>query len=109
MQTAMQAARSSYDDHLLCMLVNIMTDLFFTNVVGEQAEKSAKAGRNLAKKTNDRLWTAVSDRMYADTLDRSGKTSDAGLIRNEAWETMHSLPPSLKAAFVDVKMENVMV
>ncbi|SMY21478.1 unnamed protein product [Zymoseptoria tritici ST99CH_1A5] len=108
MQNAMQAARSSADDHLLCMLVNIMTDLFFTNVVGEQSEKSAKAGRNLAKKTQNKLWTAVSDRMYADTLDRSGKTGDAGLIRNEAWETMHTLPPLLQEAFVDVKRESVM-
>ena len=98
LQAALHAAKSVIDNHLLCVVMNIMTDLFFTNIVGDQAEKSAKAGRSLAKKSQDKLWQAVADRMYADTLERCGKVNDATSARNEAQECMQGLPESLRTA-----------
>lgn len=107
LQSAVHGAKITLNNQLLCVVMNIMTNLFFTNIVGEQAEKSAKAGRSLAKKSKDKLWTAVADRMYADTLVRCGKSDEAQQVRVEGQQTMQQLPGAVKAAFQgrDIKME----
>ncbi|KXT13747.1 hypothetical protein AC579_10083 [Pseudocercospora musae] len=80
---AVVAAKAIGNSQLLCMVMNIMTDAFFHNIVGDQAEKSAKAGRTLALKSQDKLWTAVADGMYAETLERCGRFPEARVpIRN---------------------------
>lgn len=99
LHSAVHGAKVTFNNQLLCVVMNIMTTLFFSNIVGEQAEKSAKAGRSLAKKSKDKLWTAVADRMYADTLVRCGKSADAQQVRREGEQTMQQLPPALKAVF----------
>lgn len=106
LQSAVHGAKITLNNQLLCVVMNIMTNLFFTNIVGEQAEKSAKAGRSLAKKSKDKLWTAVADRMYADTLVRCGKSDEAQQVRAEGEQTMQQLPSALKAVFQegDAKM-----
>ncbi|KXT04796.1 hypothetical protein AC578_9732 [Pseudocercospora eumusae] len=98
LQRAVVAAKAIGNSQLLCMVMNIMTDAFFHNIVGDQAEKSAKAGRTLALKSQDKLWTAVADGMYAETLERCGKKAEAQQMRWEAHESMQRLPRSLKAA-----------
>lgn len=99
LQLAVRGAKMTLNNQLLCVVMNMMTTLFFSNIVGEQAEKSAKAGRSLAKKSKDKLWTAVADRMYADTLVRCGKSADAQQVRMEGEQTMQQLPSALKAVF----------
>lgn len=99
LQSAVHGAKVTLNNQLLCVVMNIMTKLFFSNIVGEQAEKSAKAGRSLAKKSKDKLWTAVADRMYADTLVRCGKSEEAKEVRTEGQQTMQQLPSAVRAAF----------
>lgn len=69
---------------------------YFRGVVGEQSEKSARAGRATAKKANDRLWVSVADEMLAETLERQGKGPEAKAIREEGDRVMAGLPPALK-------------
>jgi hypothetical protein len=61
-----------------------MCDRFFKGVVSEQAEKSAKAAYQNAKKGRDSLWALMSGEMYA------GK-----------FETFYSVPPGKCRVVVD--------
>ncbi|EME48280.1 hypothetical protein DOTSEDRAFT_124072 [Dothistroma septosporum NZE10] len=105
LQVAVSAAKIALNNQLLCIVMNIMTDLFFHNIVGDQAEKSARAGRTLAKKSQDKLWTAVADRMYGNTLEKCGKTAEAAAVRREAQEAMERMPESLKVALLTEQMD----
>lgn len=98
LQNAVLAAKAVGNTQLLCIVMNIMTDAFFHNIVGDQAEKSAKAGRTLALKSQDKLWTAVADGMYAETLEKCGKKVEAEQMRREAEQSLQRLPLALKAA-----------
>ena len=105
LQVAVSAAKIALNNQLLCIVMTIMTDLFFHNIVVDQAEKSARAGRTLAKKSQDKLWTAVADRMYGNTLEKCGKGAEAAAVRREAQEAMERMPESLKTALLIEKME----
>lgn len=100
LNTAVQAARGAVNNQLLCIIMNIMTDSFFTNIVGDQAEKSGAAARSLAMKSQDKLWTAVADEMYGNTLERAGRMQEARVIHQEAQDSMQALPESLKFALL---------
>lgn len=78
------------------MTLTFMSWKYFRGVVGEQAEKSARAGRAMATKANDRLWVSVSDEMLAETLDRQGKEEEARGVRDEGYRVMMGLPPALR-------------
>ena len=96
LQQAVQAAKAASNHQLLCIIMNNMRDLFFANIVGEQAEKSAKAGRSLASKTSNDLWLAVADGMLAETMELSGKFADAQRYKDEGMAAMERLPQSLR-------------
>ncbi|CAK3975635.1 uncharacterized protein RCC_04929 [Lecanosticta acicola] len=98
LQCAVQAAKVALNHQLLCIVMNQMTNMFFKNIVGDQAEKSVRAGRTLARKSQNKLWMAVADRMYSKTLERCGKLDEAAAARHSAQEAMQALPESLKAA-----------
>lgn len=78
------------------MTLTFMSWKYFRGVVGEQAEKSARAGRAMAKKANDRLWVSVTDEMLAETLERQGKGEEAGSVRDEGMRVTMGLPGALR-------------
>lgn len=78
------------------MTLTFMSWKYFRGVVGEQAEKSARAGRAMAKRANHRLWASVTDEMLADTLERQGKGEEASSVREEGQRLIMGLPPGLK-------------
>ena len=92
LQLAIQASKESRNSQILCIVMNVMSSLFFTNIVGVQAEKSVRAGRSLAKAGQGNLWLAVADGMYADNAMRSGRASEAQKAEQEAREALMSLP-----------------
>ncbi|KAJ9226207.1 hypothetical protein DTO027B5_5891 [Paecilomyces variotii] len=96
LQQALQSATSIGNCQITCMTLTFMSWKYFRGVVGEQSEKSARAGRAMAKRASDRLWVSVTDDMLAETLERQGKGEEAGAVREEAHRVMMSLPPSLK-------------
>lgn len=78
------------------MTLTFMSWKYFRGVVGEQAEKSVRAGRAMAKRANDRLWASVTDEMLAETLERHGKGDEARNVREEGQRLITGLSPSLK-------------
>lgn len=80
------------------MTLTFMSWKYFRGVVGEQAEKSARAGRAMAKRANHRLWASVTDEMLADTLERQGKGDEANSVREEGQRLVMGLPPGLQRA-----------
>ncbi|KAL8781728.1 MAG: hypothetical protein Q9194_000232 [Teloschistes cf. exilis] len=92
LQHALQAARSVSNNQLICITLNFMSHKFFKGVVGEQAEKSARASEILARKGMDGLWQSVSSGLLADTLDMAGKGQEAESMRQVGREIAKSLP-----------------
>ncbi|EED12456.1 conserved hypothetical protein [Talaromyces stipitatus ATCC 10500] len=96
LQQALQSATAIHNNQITCMTLTFMSWKYFRGVVGEQSEKSARAGRAMAKKANDRLWVTVTDQMLAETLDRQGKADEACSVREEADRLLMALPAALK-------------
>lgn len=96
LQQALQSATAINNSQIICITLTFMSWKYFRGVVGQQSEKSAKAGRAVAKKANDALWVSVTDEMLAETLDRQGKVDDARAVREEALRVMMGLPAPLK-------------
>lgn len=76
----------------MCITLNFMSYKFFKGVVGEQAEKSARASENLAKKGMDALWKSVSAGVLGDTLEMVGRGEEAEKIRSRGREIARGLP-----------------
>lgn len=96
LQHALQSATTISNSQITCMTLTFMSWKYFRGVVGEQAEKSVRAGRAMAKRANDRLWASVTDEMLAETLERHGKGDEARSVREEGQRLITGLPPSLK-------------
>ncbi|KAJ6134230.1 hypothetical protein N7523_000552 [Penicillium sp. IBT 18751x] len=96
LQQALQSATAISNNQITCMTLTFMSWKYFRGVVGEQAEKSARAGRAMARRANDRLWASVTDEMLADTLERQGKSDEARDVRAEGQRLVMGLPPGLK-------------
>ncbi|WPH04046.1 Hypothetical protein R9X50_00693000 [Acrodontium crateriforme] len=96
LQHAVNYAKAAGSNSLLCIIMNIMTDLYFSNVVGEQAEKSARVGRTMAKRIKNRLWLAVADGMMGNTLDICSKHEEADIAKKESRDAFEGLPKSVK-------------
>lgn len=69
-----------------------MSYKFFRGVVGEQAEKSARASLSMAKKGKDTLWISVADAGLAEALEVQGKAQEAEAARKEGRELAEMLP-----------------
>ncbi|KAJ5139265.1 uncharacterized protein N7515_004113 [Penicillium bovifimosum] len=96
LQQALQSATAISNSQITCMTLTFMSWKYFRGVVGEQAEKSARAGRAMAKRANDRLWASVTDDMLAETLERQGKGEEAQSVREEGQRLVSGLPLRLR-------------
>lgn len=96
LQSALQTAKQSDNKQLMCMVLNFMSWKFFRGVVGDQAEKSARASQTLAQKCMDGLWTSVSAGVLGDTLEAAGRIEEAKKARQSGEMTALSLPEKLQ-------------
>ncbi|KAL5334781.1 cohesin loading factor-domain-containing protein [Aspergillus crustosus] len=96
LQQALHSATAIGNSQITCITLTFMSWKYFRGVVGEQAEKSARAGQAQAKKANDRLWVSVTDEVLAETLERQGKGEEANTVRDEGHRVMAGLPPALR-------------
>lgn len=71
---------------------------FFRGVVGEQAEKSARASQTLAQKCMDRLWMSVAAGTLGNTLEAAGRIEEARRERRGGEVTASGLPEGLQVA-----------
>ena len=114
LQSALQLAKQTENKHLICMVLTFMSWKFFRGVVGEQAEKSAKASQTLAQQCKDSLWMSVSAGVFGDTLEAAGRIEEAKRARENGLITARSLPEGLQLAMqsseqdggADVTMSN---
>lgn len=74
---ALRHAAAAGNVQLTFIVLNFMCHRFFSGVVSEQAEKSAKAAWQNAKRGRDTLWTLMGGQMYADCLARKGNDLEA--------------------------------
>ncbi|KAI9832514.1 MAG: hypothetical protein M1819_004303 [Sarea resinae] len=95
LQHAIRIAKKVANSQITCIVINFMAWKFFRGVVGEQAEKSARAGLALAKKDANSLWISVADGILAETLQVQSKTAEAQSVRTEAVRLAEGFPPAL--------------
>ena len=98
LQSALQASKQADNKHLMCMVLNLMSWKFFRGVVGDQAERSARASQNLAHQCMNGLWITVSAGLLADTLEVAGRNEEAERARQHGVKTSASLPQALQEA-----------
>ena len=108
LQSALQASKQTENKHLMCVVLNLMSWIFFRGVVGEQAERSALASQNLAQQCLNGLWMSVSAGLLGDTLEVAGRTDEAERARQSGLKTSGSLPQTLQELMLgDLERHNV--
>lgn len=98
LRNAIQTAREIGRPQLLALTMNLLSDKFFKNIIGQQTEKCASTGRNLASKAGDPLWVAVADEMYASVLERSGNGEKAEELRADGFMCLSKVPVGVRQA-----------
>ena len=84
LSTALNIAKTIGNAQITAMTLSVMSAKFFKGVVGEQAEKSARAGQNMAYKSGMKLWMSESNGTLAETLERQGKRDEAEKVMGQA-------------------------
>ncbi|TVY31853.1 MAU2 chromatid cohesion factor-like protein [Lachnellula subtilissima] len=74
---ALAGAQATVNTQFLCITLNVMCNKFFSNVVGQQAEKSAQAASVQAQKSGNILWRSVADGMLSRCYEVQGKNVEA--------------------------------
>ncbi|KAI9052303.1 hypothetical protein LZ554_003657 [Drepanopeziza brunnea f. sp. 'monogermtubi'] len=74
LRLALSGAKITANTQFLCITLNVMCSRFFSNVVGDQAEKSAMAASTQATNSGNVLWKSVADGMLARCFQLQGKT-----------------------------------
>ncbi|TVY48017.1 MAU2 chromatid cohesion factor-like protein [Lachnellula occidentalis] len=74
---ALAGAQATVNTQFLCITLNVMCNKFFSNVVGQQAEKSAQAASIQAERSGNILWRSVADGMLSRCYEVQGKNVDA--------------------------------
>lgn len=93
LQFAVDAAKGCSNEQLLCMTLHVIWFKFFKGVVGEQAEKNARACGAQARRCMDSLWEAVALGVLANALDFVSKGKEAEQARRQGEILASKLPP----------------
>ncbi|KAE8446148.1 hypothetical protein EG329_012521 [Mollisiaceae sp. DMI_Dod_QoI] len=84
LRAALNGAQTTGNTQFLCITLNVMCSRFFSGVVGDQAEKSAKAASVQAQKSGNVLWMSVADGMLAQCYEVQGKKAEAQVALEQA-------------------------
>lgn len=95
LRSALQGAQATGNTQFLCITLNVMCSRFFSNVVGDQAEKSAKAASVQAGKSGNVLWMSVADGMLAQCYETQGKMMEAQITREQAYSSAEKAFPGV--------------
>lgn len=99
LQHALEQAQQISNQHIIAIVLSLMTWRYFRGVVSPQAEKSARAARAMADKASNQLWKSVSNDMLADTLEKQGKQQDAQACKKEARAGVAALPEGVRSTY----------
>lgn len=75
------------------MTLHVIWFKFFKGVVGEQAEKNARACGAQARRCLDSLWETVAAGVLANALDLASKGNEAEQARRQGELLASKLPP----------------
>lgn len=95
LRSALNRAQATGNTQFLCITLNVMCSRFFSNVVGDQAEKSAKAASVQALKSGNLLWMSVADGMLAQCYDVQGKKMEAQITLEQAYSSAEKALPGV--------------
>ena len=96
LSTSLSLAKSTQNTQITALVLGFLTQIFFTGISGEQAEKSAKAARATANNRRSGLWIAVADGMLEQTLGLLGKEVERKKIVAEGMEKIAKLPEGIR-------------
>lgn len=94
---AISAASKVDNWQFISMALAYMSSRFFAETVGEQALKSVRAARSMAKKSRSALWRAVAFGLCINSFRRNGLLQDAMDCQPAFDEIKDKLPASLIA------------
>lgn len=98
---SLKAAKEPKNHQLLAIAMSIMVSSFFTNIVGDQADKSANVAVTLSERLKSPLWIGVSGGMLSRTHKLHGRKEAAQATLDEAHLSISKMPESLKARLAD--------
>lgn len=84
LRASLNRAQMTGNTQFLCITLSVMCSRFFSGVVGDQAEKSAKAASVQAMKSGNVLWMSVADGMLAQCYEVQGKKVEAQATLEQA-------------------------
>jgi hypothetical protein len=99
-QNCLAAARTVNNTQLISIALSLMCTVFFTNVIGEQAQKSVNSTRALADRSRNLLWRSVAAGLQEHTALRHSKEQAASFAAREVEEMTAVLPSAVKANFL---------
>ena len=98
LHVALEAAKVMQNNQLLCMVLNIMYWKFFSGVVGDQAEKSARASQSMAKRLGNGLWIFLSAGVLWEHLEAAGRADEAEACWEDMVDAAGLLPEGVREA-----------
>lgn len=105
--TLLPLAKKVENFQFITMGLNLMGQLFFSDTLGDQAQKSVRAARSSARSSGIPVWQAVASGLLMTTLQRHGQFEQVGLVGRELSAVWDRLPPQLRGEVVkkeDVEM-----
>ncbi|OQN98246.1 hypothetical protein B0A48_15522 [Cryoendolithus antarcticus] len=96
LQAALTPAQVAKNSQMLSIIMNTMTEMFFTGIVGKQAFQSADAGTQLATKSADPLWGVVAQGMYRSLLARSGEVGKVDIVEKRVRQGWEKVPEGVR-------------
>ncbi|KAK6432434.1 hypothetical protein LTR95_011391, partial [Oleoguttula sp. CCFEE 5521] len=96
LQAALTPAQAAKNSQILSIIMNTMTEMFFTGIVGKQALQSADAGTQLATKSADPLWGVVAQGMYRSLLERSGEVAKVDIVEKRVRQCWENVPDGVR-------------
>ncbi|KAJ4289602.1 hypothetical protein N0V90_010931 [Kalmusia sp. IMI 367209] len=100
--TSTQRAQRLANAQFVSMCLNYMASKFFSNQVGEQPTKCARAARNVSNQ-GPALWRAVAFGVCIDTFQRNGLLEEAYHCQVAFDAIREKLPPALRGEAPDAE------
>lgn len=96
LSNAIQYGKETNNNQILCICLTLMSEAFFKDSVGSQAEKSVMSASNMAQRWGDPMWICITSSLCSATFERQGKFQEAANSMRLAMSLSEKLPEPLK-------------
>jgi len=87
LQRSIHLAATGHNNHLLSVLMTLISAFFFRGQIGDQALNSANGARTMAKNAGMRVWQAIAGEMLATRFEGEQRWEEA----ERTWKEVASL------------------